>query len=171
MRVVPHPKPIPAAIGTLFGGLWAVLAAIASPPDWRLPFVMITALVTGLLIIRLWQASPTSPAPSARLFGRRAYQSAVVAEVVAIYVASAVLPRFGWQGYFIQVLGVIVGMHFIGLWAATRFKRFLGIAGGMCIISAIAIPLPATFHLLNLRDIFTGFGNALVLWLGASRPS
>ena len=85
--------------------------------------------------------------------------------------ASAVLPRFGWQGYFIQIVGIIVGLHFIGLWAATRSKRFLGVAGGMCVVSAIAIPMPATLHLLNIRDVFTGLGNALVLWLGASRSS
>uniref|UniRef100_UPI0035CA32E8 hypothetical protein n=1 Tax=uncultured Sphingomonas sp. TaxID=158754 RepID=UPI0035CA32E8 len=129
----------------------------------------IAALVTMLLIVRLWRMKSLSSTSRPRLFSMRAYQIAVVAEVFAIYAASAVLPRFGLQGFFIQIVGIIVGLHFIGLWAATRSERFLGIAAGMCIISAVAIPLPVGAHLANLRDVFTGFGNALVLWIGASR--
>jgi hypothetical protein len=171
MRVVPPSKPIPATIGTAFGGLWALLAAMALPSDLRFPVAIIAAFVTARLIARLWQLSHTSAAPRARLFDRKPYQFAVVAEIITIYAASAVLPRLGWQDYFIQIVGIIVGLHFIGLWAATRSKRFLGVAGGMCVISAIAIPLPASLHHINIRDVFTGLGNGLVLWVGASRSS
>ncbi len=164
-------RPIPATIGTLFGGLWALIAAFALPPAWRLPAAALAALITALLIIRLWRANqPASGAPE-RLFGRKAYQIAVIAEVAAIYAASALLPHLGWQGYFIQAVGIIVGLHFIGLWAATRSSRFLGIAAGMCVISAVATQLPASIAQVNLRDIITGLGNAAILWIGASLAS
>jgi hypothetical protein len=169
MRGVSQTRPIPATIGTLFGGLWALIAAMALPSGWRLPIAALVASATAILVARLWRASQRASGSAERLFGRKAYQIAVCAEVVAICTASAILPVFGWQAYFIQVVGVIAGLHFIGLWAATRSMRFLRIAGGMCAISATAILLPATLHLLNLREIFTGLGNALVLWLGAGR--
>ena len=171
MRTVLRSRPIPAAIGTMFGGLWALLAATALPPAWHIPAASLAIVATALLIVMLWRSDQPAAGPAGRLFGRQAYQSAVVAELLAIYAASAVLPRLGWQGYFIEAVGIIVGLHFIGLWAATRAPRFLGIAAGMCTISAAAIPLPATLHLLHLRDGFTGAGNALVLWLGANWPA
>jgi hypothetical protein len=169
MYVTSRHKPVSATIGTVFGGLWALIAALALPFYWRFPVALLAALVTSLLIVRLWRTSQTASSSGARLFGRKAYQLAVVAEVAAIYGASVTLPHVVWQGYSIQIVGVIVGLHFIGLWVATRSKRFLGIAGGMCAISAIAIALPEDFGVLNVRNVITGLGNAFVLWLGASR--
>ncbi|AYJ84598.1 hypothetical protein D3Y57_00345 (plasmid) [Sphingomonas paeninsulae] len=89
---------------------------------------------------RLWCTNQPASGSTEHLFDRKAYQIAVAAEVVAIYTVSAVLPPFGWQIYFIQIVEIIVGLHFIGQWAATRSRRFLDIAGGMCAISAIDRP-------------------------------
>jgi len=68
------------------------------------------------------------------------------------------------QAYALQALGVIIGLHFIGLWKASGMARFLGIAAAMTIVSLAACALPPP-----LRDMVTGFGNALVLWIGAAR--
>lgn len=171
MRAVARSKPIPATIGMLFGGLWAFIAAMALPPGWRVSTTIIAAAATIILIARLWWTREPASNSSEQLFKRKAYQTAVIAEVLAIYAASALLSKYGLQGYFIQVVGIIVGLHFIGLWFATRSSRFLGIAAGMTILSAIAILLPTTSHLIELRNFFTGAGNALVLWLGAGRSS
>ena len=171
MREASRSGPIPASIGTIFGGLWALIAAMALPPIWRIPATVIAAVSTAILIVRLWRAERPAAGPPTRLFGRKAYRIAVVAEVLAIYAASAALPRLGWQAYFIQAVGIIVGLHFIGLWRATRSGRFVGIAAGMCIVSALAILLPATVRLVDLRDFVAGAGNALVLWMGAGRAA
>ena len=144
-----------------------MIAAMAVPPDWRAPVTTLAAVVTAILIARLWSNREPAAIQRGPLFKRKAYQVSVVAEVFAIYVASAVLPRYGLQSYFIQVVGIFVGLHFIGLWVATQSLRFLGIAAGMTVLSAIAVLLPATLHLIDLRNCVTGVGNALVLWLGA----
>ena len=49
------------------------------------------------------------------MFRRWPYLLAVVLEIVAIYTVSAALPRYILQTYFIEAVGVIVGLHFIGL--------------------------------------------------------
>jgi hypothetical protein len=168
MREPSHSKPIPGTIGVMFGGLWALIAVMASPPGWRIPLAAIAMCATMIFIARAWRGRRALPSAAQRLFGRKTYQIAVVGEVIAIYAASALLPGFGWQGYFIQVVGIIVGLHFIGLWKASGSLRFLGIATAMCVVSVITVALPANVHLFHLRDFFTGAGNALVLWLGAS---
>ena len=170
-RAVSRSKPIPATIGMFFGGLWAFLAAMALPSDWRLPIATLAAVATVVLILRLWRLREPVSDTRGSLFSRKAYLIAVALEVLALYAASFLLPCFGLQSYFIQVVGIIVGLHFIGLWVATRSSRFLVIAAGMCVVSVLAIFLPATLHLVNLRDFVTGAGNALVLWSGASRST
>ena len=172
MFITPKSKPIASAIGTIFGGLWAYLAAAESPPGWQLPLTLLAGLVTLLLIARLWGTRPPAGDAKERLFGRKPYLLAVVLEVGAIYLASILLPRFGLEAYFLQVVGIIVGLHFIGLWRATGASRFIGIAVGMCVVSAAATLLPELTDLLHLRDVATGLGNALVLWIGAgtARP-
>lgn len=161
-------KPIAATIGTFFGGLWAYVAAMESAPGWQTPLALLTAVATLLLITRLWWMQPPECMANERLFGRRPYLVAVVLEIAAIYVASILLPRLGLQAFFLQAVGIIVGLHFLGLWSATGSRRFIGIAVVMCAVSGVAILLPQTFHLVHLRDAATGLGNAWVLWVGAS---
>ncbi|MFT3978805.1 MAG: hypothetical protein QM688_17115, partial [Sphingomonas bacterium] len=71
----------------------------------------------------------------------------------------------GLGDYFLCAVGVIVGLHFIGLWRANGEARFLHIALAMCMVSIGAMLLP-----LAWRDASLGFGNALVLWVGAGLP-
>ena len=153
-------------IGLAFGGLWAVIAALALPVGVHNVALIFDALITGGLICWLWFRP--SHAPSGRLFRAKAYWVSVALEVAAIYLASILLSKVGLQAYFIQALGIIVGLHFIGLWRATGSPRFLAISAGMFIVSAIACFLPAQFSGWNPRDFATGLGNALILWAGAS---
>lgn len=158
-------RPIAGSIGTVFGGLWGVVGALALAPAWRLPAGVVAATVTAVLLWRLWSGAASASGP---LFRRAAYRWAVVFELVAIYAASAVLPRLGGQKFFIQVVGLIVGLHFIGLYVATRAPRFRFICVAMCLVSAGAMLLPGPAHDVVWRDAVTGFGNALVLWLGVA---
>jgi hypothetical protein len=158
----PRPKPIAATIGAVFGGLWGVVGTQALPPGWRGPAYAAVAAVTLGLLVRLWRAAPARPGE--RLFGRSAYRWAVAGELAAIYAASALLPRWGLRAFFIEVVGIIVGLHFIGLWRATGARRFLFICAGMVAVSAAAMALPARIGETAARDAGAGFGNALVLW-------
>jgi hypothetical protein len=151
----------------IFGGLWAYVAALGSPSAWRSPLSLAVALATLLLVARLWYRG--APAETnRRRFNAKWYLAAVALECLAIYAASLLLPRVGLQSYFLQVVGIIVGLHFLGLWSATGSAHFVRIAVGMCVISAAAMLFPETLHLFRVRDVVTGLGNALVLWLGAS---
>jgi hypothetical protein len=156
-------RPIPAGIGLFFGGVWGVFGAQALPRGWQMPGIVAAMLVTAALILLLWRGGGEEGG-AGRLFRRRTYYAAVAFEVAAIVAANLMLPRFGLQAYALQVLGAIIGLHFIGLWKASGMTRFLGIAAAMVLVSLSACALPGP-----VRDMVTGFGNALVLWFGAAR--
>ena len=160
-------RPYSATIGLVFGGLWSALGAQALPGFWQRPAMLAGAAISLALIVRLWR-SPGLTGGGTALFGRRAYLIAVVLEVLAIVAASNLLPRYGLQADLIEAVGVIVGLHFIGLWYATGISRFLWVAAGMCVASTAALLLPAVLDGIELRLAATGFGNALVLWIGAA---
>lgn len=163
-------RPIASTIGLVFGGLWSLLGAGGLPRGLQLPFEVLGVLVTVALIAALWSRRAQA-GPGAALFRRRGYLIAVVLEVVAIYAASTLLARNGLQSYAIQAVGVIVGLHFIGLWQATRRSSFLWISACMCGVSAFAACLPAVADGFDLRNVVTGFGNGAVLWIGAGRTA
>lgn len=162
------PRPIAETIGLVFGGLWSLLGASGLPRGLQLPAEALGGLITVALIAWVW--SRRGPSGSgAGMFRRRGYIIAVVLEIVAIWVATTLLARNGLQSYVIVAVGVIVGLHFIGLWQATRRVSLLWIAAGMCVVSAVAAFLPNVAGGFGPRLLVAGFGNALVLWIGAAR--
>jgi hypothetical protein len=84
----------------------------------------------------------------------------VLLEAVAIFVAFHMLAAFHMQQAIGPVTGILVGLHFIGLWLATGARIFLLITVGCCLVCAasmLALPFPAA-------AIAAGFGMAIVLW-------
>jgi predicted DNA repair protein MutK len=124
-------------------------------------------IVALFFLVKLWRYE--SPATAARPhFRMSVYLIAVAAELVGMYVAALLVPRFGWEQQVYSAVGCIVGLHFIGLWLATRSPRFLHITAGMCVISLLLMFMPFTWHTIGLRYLLLGGGNALVLWIAAS---
>ncbi len=164
------PPPIAGSVGLIFGGLWACLAATGLPHGFQSAAEGVAVLITVGLIAVLWTRRASTGTPGG-LFRRRSYLVAVGLEIVAICAASVLLPRYGLKDYLVQAVGVIVGLHFIGLWQATRSRTFLWIAGGMCCVSLISAFLPDAASGFDPRTAVSGFGNALVLWIGAGRTS
>jgi hypothetical protein len=160
--------PIAGTIGLTFGGLWSSLGAMGVPHQFRVPFEGLGLLVTMLLIVGLWRRRAPAEGGGG-LFRRRGYIIAVILEIVAIYVASTLLSQNGLRSFIIPTVGVIVGLHFIGLWQATRLPSFLWIAAGMCAVSVFAACLPEVWGEFGPRNLMAGFGNACVLWVGAGR--
>lgn len=169
MSDTPRPRPIGGTIGLFFGTLWCLLAALALPARFHIPVALAGFAIGAALILLLWRTPPVAGSGTA-MFRRRAYIVAVVLEVIAIGAASSILRSYGLRDYFIPAVGVIVGLHFIGLWQATGARRFLGIAAAMCVVSLASMLLPHASNGLDLRDAACGFGDALVLWIGASWP-
>src|SRR6185312_8734872 len=122
--------PVPALIGTAFGGLWSVLGAVALPQRWMVPTVVAGLLVTAVLLVERCRKS----AAGSGLFRRRAYVVAVVLEVAGLYLAMWLLKRYGLESYFMQALGFVVGLHFIGLWLASDQRRYVWLCVCMCLV-------------------------------------
>ena len=64
------------------------------------------------------------------------------------------------QQQIYPAIGCIVGLHFIGLWFATRSARFLHITAGMCVVSLLSMIVPFTWQTIGLRHVLLGAGNA-----------
>ncbi len=95
-------------------------------------------------------------------------RSQLIGALIALNVAANLVRHYGLASCLLTSVGIIVDLHFIGLWLATRMPRFLWIAGAMCAVSTLAAFLPAASADFNPRNAATGFANALVLWIGAS---
>lgn len=145
---------LPRGIGIFFGSLWAAIATVGLPRLWQ-PFAIAGAFLVGLvLLIRLW-LHPLPDTPSeASLFKRSAYQTAVTFEAAGIMAASILLQRLHLQDYLPSVVGLIVGLHFIGLWKATGRRSFITITVAMCLISTASIFLPQHWHTLAFALCF-----------------
>ena len=102
------------------------------------------------------------------MFHRGTYLVAVVLEALAIALAVALLPRWGYERYLLQAIGVIVELHFIVLWKASGSSRFLLSSAGMCILATGSILVQPKTAGLKSGDALTGLGDALVLWFEAS---
>jgi hypothetical protein len=154
-------------IGWFFGTFWALLGAFALPRPYNRVGCALAVVIALIFLVRLWNQDPIK-ASARPLFKAPAYLIAVATELLGMYSASLVLPRFGAQQQVYSAIGCIVGLHFIGLWVATRSPRFLHITAGMCIVSLLSMILPFTWHSIGLRYLLLGAGNAIVLWLGSS---
>jgi hypothetical protein len=153
-----------ALVGLAFGLLWWLVGAGAIERPLG------TALqVAGLAIFAGAAAWIVRRAPSA---GRRRprwsyYIIAVVAEVAVIALAQAWLGARGLNALLFPVVGVIVGLHFIGLWLAFARRRFLALAATMVAINLLALLLPLGG---DTRLALSGFGSAAALLATAVLP-
>lgn len=123
------------AIGLSFAVLWLILGAAALSAPWRFLIGAVGLTAIGLL---LWRARRMNEARTG-LFRMSRYRIAVIGEFAAIAVAQITLRRFGLYGYLLPAVGILVGLHFVGLWWAGGGERYLGLAATMTIIDAAAL--------------------------------
>jgi hypothetical protein len=154
-------------IGWCFGMFWALLGASALPHPYDRAGRVVAVVVALVFLVRLWRSEPSAGDGRPR-FRMSVYLMAVAAELLGMYVAALWLTRLGAQQQVYSAIGCIVGLHFIGLWLATRSSRFLHITAGMCVVSVVSMIVPYTWHAVGLRYVLLGLGNAAVLWIAAS---
>ena len=162
--------PVSSLIGTFFGGLWALAGCTSFYGAARVVLMVTAGAITSVLLLRSIRHQAAAPLRN-HLFHRWPYLIAVMLEAAAIGLAGALLPKVGFTPYLIEVVGIIVGLHFIGLWKASQSSRFLMISLGICVLSASAMAAQLTLESIRTGLALTGFGNALVLWVGANPPN
>ena len=126
------------AIGFGFAALWLLLGAAALPVAWRYPVGALGLAVIAALAVRAWRMDE----PRTGLFRMNRYRISVAAEFGALTLANFLLARNGLSAYLIPVVGIIVGLHFIGLWWAGGGVRYLQLSAVMTAIDAGALLLP-----------------------------
>jgi hypothetical protein len=89
---------------------------------------------------------------------------------MGIVMAAWLLRHFSLSQFLLPAIGLIVGLHFIGLWRATDLSLFLWTAGALCIVCAVAAFLPGFTEIggIDVRQVVAGSGCALVLWVSGA---
>ena len=151
---------IGSLIGLLFGLLWLLVGASASGQ------AAIPVAVTGVMIFALaaWRVVRRGGG-SRRRFRRGYFIAAVLFELAAIMAAQQWLAARGRGDLLFPVVGVIVGLHFIGLWLAANNGRFLWLSGAMVAVNLAALLLTLSN---SERLMVSGYGSAAALLVAAS---
>lgn len=148
-------------IGWAFGLLWLSVGLGVTPAPWKWIAGLIygaVAVIAAIRILRQRNARGGS-------FDRRWYLAAVVAEVVAIMVAAHWLAAHHRTDLTFPVVGVLVGLHFLGLWPSFALRRFVVLAFVLVAINLAAIFLPLS---PEERLMLSGFGSSAALLLTAA---
>lgn len=158
-----------ALIGTLicaaFGGVWAVAGATGLRRQ-AAAYGMTAGALIGLTIVVYAISHP--PAAASGLFDGRTYGLSVAAEAIAILLALAILRRRRRRDLILPSVGLIVGLHFIGMWMAMDAKLYLVIAAAMSAVSLVAFALPGRNPAgFSARQFVAGAGCAAILWAAA----
>lgn len=144
------------AIGLGFAVLWLLLGAAALPVPWCYGVGALGLAAIAALALRARRMVE----PRTGLFHMGRYRIAVVAEFAAIALAQVLLARTGLSAYLIPVVGILVGLHFVGLWWAGGGPRYLELATVMTIVDAGALLIPAGSHAMQA---VAGLGSAAAL--------
>ncbi|HET9811590.1 MAG TPA: hypothetical protein VFP53_07835 [Sphingomicrobium sp.] len=142
-------------IGLGFGWLWLLVGSTAAGG------AQIPVLIAGSTLFALagWRVVRRRGSDEGR-FRAGYYIAAVIAEVAAIVVAREWLRLHHRQELLLPVIGIIVGLHFIGLWLAWRRDQFLWLTGALVGINLLAVVLPLT---RAGRTMLSGFGSSASL--------
>lgn len=149
-----------------FALVWLWIGANALAMPWRVVAGGVGGVVLGAVA---WRAlrRPVALGSTGR-FDRRRFGITVALEVGAATLAGSLLGRFGLIGYVWPTLGVIVALHFIGLWWATGDPRYITLMWTMLAVNVIALfSPPGGAAMLAISGI--GSSAALALAVGRRR--
>ncbi len=153
-------------IGVTAGSAWGIVGAMGLPDPWRTWTGCFSVGISVVLIVALVKSRV---AQKSQTFRGSIYAASVAFEAFAIFAAVSLLLRFALPQYIVPAAGIIVGLHFIGLWKATDLRKFLWIAAAMCAVSTFSLLLPGAQDFgIGARQAVAGFGCAVVLWSGAA---
>lgn len=151
------------AAGAAFAALWGLAGARGLAGAWRRRVAVLVLMASAGLIARAFIAPPQPV--YALSFDARVYGWAVAFEIAGVVLAALALRAPDRRGLIAPVIAVITGLHFIGLWAATGQRLFLGTTFGLCAAGVIALGWPRRpGAAADPRLAIAGLGSAFVLW-------
>ena len=140
----------------VFAAVWLWIGASALPMPWSAIAGAVGALglaAIGWRVLRGWY--PTG----GRRFDRTRFRITVALEIAAGLFAGWALGRLGLTAYAWPVIGIIVALHFIGLWWATHDPRFLALTLAMLAVNVVALFFPPGAAMLAI----SGLGSSAAL--------
>ena len=153
MRMTPRGG---AIVVLLFAAVWLWLGATALPMPWR----AIVGAFGGVVLLAVAWRVLRHPVRGGRRWHRSKFLAAVAFEVVAANIGAWLLGRMGLMGYLWPMLGIVVALHFIGLWWASLDPRFISLTIAMLAVNIVACFFaPGGAAMLAM----TGLGSAAVL--------
>lgn len=155
MRMTPRGG---AVVVLVFATVWLWLGVTALPMPWR---AIVGAFGCVALLAVAWQVlRRPATAGDGRRFHRGKFLIAVAFEIVAANIGAWLLGRMGLTGYIWPMLGIVVALHFIGLWWATLDPRFITLTIAMLAVNVVALFFtPGGAAMLAI----TGLGSSAVL--------
>lgn len=151
----------PRFVGLSFGILWLLIGASAAGVAAGIVVVCVGLLVFAFVILRVRRQLARQRQPYIRSY----YMSSVAAEVAAISAVQLWLANHAREDLLWPAVGVIVGVHFIGLWLASSDRRYLCLTGAMVALNLAALLLPVS---TRERIMISGFGSSASLLVAAS---
>jgi len=163
-------------VGT-FAGLWGISGSMAIAGVWR----WITGLAIGAITLvcyftaaslrqRARQLPEGEGGAGAGPMSHPSFRLAVVAETVAIPIASILLARAGHADLITPAIAIIVALHFFVLTPAFQSNFFAWVGGAMILVALLSLLLPPSVEgtaggeTIAPRTAAVGFGCALILW-------
>jgi hypothetical protein len=150
------------AIGAGAAALWGLAGASALPGAWRRRISLIVLMASAGLIARAVVAPPS--AAFLQRFDPTIDGAAAAFEALGVLAAALLLRGRERRGWLAPVIALVTGLHFIGVWAATSQRLFLGAACGLGAVALIALGWPRRPDGYDPRLAISGLGSALVLW-------
>jgi hypothetical protein len=144
-------------IGLAFGLFWLFVGVSAVHGQAATVIAAVGCLIFALAALRLVIRRRR---PRGTRFAGSYYLAAVAAEIVAIVAAQNWLAAHGQRQLLFPVIGIIVGLHFIGLWLATGDRVFAWLTAAMVAINLAALLLPLG---PEERRMVSGFGSSAAL--------
>lgn len=143
-------------VGLVFAALWLSVAIGATPAPWATIMGVaggVTLLATALMVVRRRTGR-------AGRFDGRWFAGAVIFEIAAIAAVQLWLAQHHHADLLLPAVGIIVGLHFIGVWRAIRLDRFVWLATALVLINLAALLAPVRSE---VRLMMSGYGSSSAL--------
>jgi len=160
---------IGAIVGAINGLGWSSACAAALASKFRPAVVLVSVMITAL---EVWLITHVQSSMNAIVFDGQLYGWVVLFEIISIVASILVLKRLHRADLIPSAIGLVVAVHFVGLWAAIHARVYVGLSLALTATAMVSLLIPeaASETVPRGRLVFLGSANALALWVSAMLP-